>query len=110
VAGTTPVILDCNPGHDDAIALLLVLASVEVAQLSVTTTYGNRTLEKTTANAIRVLELVGRGEVPVAVGSDRPLVRELVVAALARGSPSSTVADRLRRLFELLVERIASLG
>jgi inosine-uridine nucleoside N-ribohydrolase len=79
------VILDCDPGHDDAIALLLLLASPEVELLGVTTTYGNQTLEKTTANALRVLELVGRGDVPVAAGADRPVFRELVVAAHVHG-------------------------
>ena len=81
----TPTILDCDPGHDDAIALLLALASPELELLGVTTTYGNQTLEKTTANALRVLELVGRTDVPVAAGADRPLERELVVAAHVHG-------------------------
>ena len=81
----TPVILDCDPGHDDAIALLLALASPELVLLGVTTTYGNQTLAKTTANALRVLELAGRQDVPVAAGSDRPLVREPVVAAHVHG-------------------------
>jgi inosine-uridine nucleoside N-ribohydrolase len=81
----TPVILDCDPGHDDAIALLLALASPELELLGVTTTYGNQTLEKTTANALRVLELVGRADVPVAAGAERPLARELVVAAHVHG-------------------------
>ena len=80
-----PVILDCDPGHDDAIALLLALASPELELLGVTTTYGNQTLEKTTANALRVLELVGRTDVPVAAGAERPLARELVVAAHVHG-------------------------
>ncbi|HEU0245767.1 MAG TPA: nucleoside hydrolase [Gaiellaceae bacterium] len=80
-----PVILDCDPGHDDAIALLLALASPELELIGVTTTYGNQTLEKTTANALRVLELVGRTDVPVAAGADRPLERELVVAAHVHG-------------------------
>jgi inosine-uridine nucleoside N-ribohydrolase len=80
-----PVILDCDPGHDDAIALLLALASPELDILGVTTTYGNQTLEKTTANALRVLELVGRTDVPVAAGAERPLARELVVAAHVHG-------------------------
>ena len=82
---TTPIVLDCDPGHDDAIALLLALASPELDLLGVTTTYGNQTLEKTTTNALRVLELVGRGDVPVAAGADRPLERELVVAAHVHG-------------------------
>ena len=81
----TPIVLDCDPGHDDAIALLLALASPEVELLGVTTTYGNQTLEKTTQNALRVLELVGRTDVPVAAGADRPLERELVVAAHVHG-------------------------
>lgn len=80
-----PVILDCDPGHDDAIALLLLLASPEVELLGVTTTYGNQTVDKTTANALRVLELVGRTDVPVGVGAERPLRRELVVAAHVHG-------------------------
>ena len=72
----TAVILDCDPGHDDAIALLLALASPEIRLLGVTTVSGNQTLEKTTANAIRVLDHVGRQDVPVAAGANRPLVRE----------------------------------
>jgi inosine-uridine nucleoside N-ribohydrolase len=81
----TPIILDCDPGHDDAIALLLALASPELELLGVTTTYGNQTLAKTTANALRVLELVGRTDVAVAAGAERPLQRELVVAAHVHG-------------------------
>jgi inosine-uridine nucleoside N-ribohydrolase len=82
---STPILLDCDPGHDDAIALLLALASPEVELLGVTTVAGNQTLDKTTANAIRVLELAGRAEVPVAAGADRPLVRERSVAANVHG-------------------------
>ncbi len=80
-----PIILDCDPGHDDAIALLLALASPEVQLLGVTTVSGNQTLEKTTANAIRVLDHVGRPDIPVAAGADRPLVRERHVAAEVHG-------------------------
>jgi len=81
----TPVILDCDPGHDDAIALMLAVASPELELLGVTTVSGNQTLPKTTANALRVLELVGRTEVPVHAGADRPLVREQHVAAEVHG-------------------------
>ncbi len=83
--GRTPIILDCDPGHDDAIALLLALTSPEVELLGVTTVHGNQTLEKTTANALRVLDLVGRDDVPVAAGADRPLRRELTVATNVHG-------------------------
>jgi pyrimidine-specific ribonucleoside hydrolase len=81
----TPIVLDCDPGHDDAIALLLALASPEVELLGVTTTYGNQTVAKTTANALRVLELAGRTDVPVALGAAEPLARPLVVAAHVHG-------------------------
>jgi inosine-uridine nucleoside N-ribohydrolase len=81
----TKILLDCDPGHDDAIALLLTLASPELELLGVTTVAGNQTLDKTTANAIRLLEFVGRGEIPVAAGADRPLVREQYVASYVHG-------------------------
>ena len=80
-----PIVIDCDPGHDDAIALLLALASPEVELLAVTTVAGNQTLEKTTRNALKVLELAGRPEIPVAAGADRPLVREARVAAEVHG-------------------------
>ena len=80
-----PLLVDCDPGHDDAIALLLALASPEVRLLGVTTVAGNQTLAKTTANALRVLESVGRGDVPVAAGAERPLVRDPFVAADVHG-------------------------
>jgi pyrimidine-specific ribonucleoside hydrolase len=80
-----PVIIDCDPGHDDAIALLLALASPELHVLGVTTVHGNQTVEKTTENALRVLDLVDRQDVPVAAGADRPLVRDLVVASHVHG-------------------------
>jgi inosine-uridine nucleoside N-ribohydrolase len=81
----TEIILDCDPGHDDVIALLLALASPEVEVLGVTTVSGNQTLEKTTANAIRVLHHVGRDDVSVAAGAPRPLVRERRVATQVHG-------------------------
>jgi inosine-uridine nucleoside N-ribohydrolase len=77
---SAPIILDCDPGHDDAIALLLALGSPEIRLLGVTTVAGNQTLAKTTDNAIRVLAHVGRDEIPVAAGAGRPLVRASRVA------------------------------
>jgi inosine-uridine nucleoside N-ribohydrolase len=81
----TPILIDCDPGHDDAMALLLALASPEVELLGVTTVHGNQTLDKTTANALRILELAGRGDVTVAAGADRPLIRAPQVAAAVHG-------------------------
>jgi inosine-uridine nucleoside N-ribohydrolase len=80
-----PIIIDCDPGHDDAIALLLALASPEVELRGVTTVAGNQTLEKITRNALKVLELAGRPDIPVAAGADRPLRRTLRTAAHVHG-------------------------
>jgi len=82
---TTRIILDTDPGHDDAIALLLALASPELEVLGVTTVSGNQTLEKTTANALKILEFVERTDVPVHVGAARPLVRDQWAAAYVHG-------------------------
>jgi inosine-uridine nucleoside N-ribohydrolase len=109
----TPIVVDCDPGHDDAIALLLALASPELELVGVTTTYGNQTLEKTTQNALRVLELVGRTDVPVAAGAERPLMRELVVAAHVHGEsgldgpalPPATTAPASDDVVAFIAER-----
>ncbi|XVU27086.1 nucleoside hydrolase [Actinoplanes sp. CA-054009] len=76
----TPVIVDCDPGHDDALALLLAAGDARLRLLGVTTVAGNQTLDKTTWNALRILALAGVAGVPVAAGCDRPLVGDLVVA------------------------------
>lgn len=81
-----PILIDCDPGHDDAIALLLAVASPEVELLGVTTVGGNSGLENTTRNALQVLELAGRSDVPVAPGCDHPLIRPLVVAVDVHGA------------------------
>ncbi len=83
---STPVVIDCDPGHDDAIALMLALASPELDVLGVTTVAGNTTVDKTTRNALAVLELIGRPEIPVAMGSDVPLRRDLVTAEHVHGA------------------------
>ena len=69
----TPVILDCDPGHDDAFAIMLAAANPAIDLLAVTTVAGNQTLDKTTLNARRIMTAAGIGGVPVASGRDRPL-------------------------------------
>jgi inosine-uridine nucleoside N-ribohydrolase len=81
----TPIILDCDPGHDDAIALLLAIASPEVELIGVTTVAGNQTVDKTTNNALRILELAGRSDIPVYRGANRPFIRPQDVAAHVHG-------------------------
>lgn len=73
---TIPIILDCDPGHDDALAIALALASPALDVLAITTVAGNAPLDRTTRNALRILTLLGKIDVPVAAGADRPLVRE----------------------------------
>lgn len=80
-----PVILDCDPGHDDAIALILALASPELKVLAVTTSAGNQTPDKTLNNALRILTLLGRRDIPVAAGAPKPLARELIIADNVHG-------------------------
>ncbi|HHQ4710975.1 TPA: pyrimidine-specific ribonucleoside hydrolase RihA [Aeromonas veronii] len=80
-----PVILDCDPGHDDAIALILALASPELKVLAVTTSAGNQTPDKTLNNALRILTLLGRNDIPVAAGAPKPLARELIIADNVHG-------------------------
>ncbi len=75
-----PIVLDVDPGHDDAVAILLACAAPELDLLAVTTVAGNVPLEKTTNNALRVLSLVGRDDIPVAAGAAGPLVRPLHTA------------------------------
>jgi inosine-uridine nucleoside N-ribohydrolase len=80
-----PLIIDCDPGHDDAIALLLAVASPELELTAVTTVAGNQTIEKVTANAIRVLDVAGADAIPVAAGAHRPLVHLAATAADVHG-------------------------
>jgi len=80
-----PILIDCDPGHDDAMAILLALASPEVEVRGITTVGGNQTLEKTTANALKILELAGRTDIPVAAGAAGPLERTLRTAANVHG-------------------------
>jgi pyrimidine-specific ribonucleoside hydrolase len=70
----TSLIIDTDPGVDDAFALALACASPEVDLIGVTTVFGNVGLAMTTRNALRMLALYGREDVPVAAGADRPLV------------------------------------
>lgn len=80
------LVLDCDPGHDDAIALLLALASPELELRGITCVAGNVPLERTAANARRVCELAGRADVPVFAGCARPMVRTLVTAEEVHGA------------------------
>lgn len=82
---STRIVIDCDPGHDDAIAILLALASPEVELIGVTTVAGNQTLDKTTRNALVTLELAGRSDIPVAAGADAPLRRALRTAPQVHG-------------------------
>ena len=68
-----PIIFDCDPGHDDAIALVLALASPELDVKAVTSSAGNQTPDKTLRNVLRMLTLLKRTDIPVAGGALKPL-------------------------------------
>ena len=80
-----PIIIDSDPGTDDAIAIWLALASPELDLLGITTVAGNVPLALTSKNARKVCELAGRGEVKVFAGCSRPMLRKLVTAEAFHG-------------------------
>ena len=100
---THRIIIDTDPGQDDAIAILLALASPEIEVLGITSVAGNVPLALTTKNALKIVELAGRGDVPVYAGAAAPLVRQLVTAEEVHGStgldgpgPAGAGADAAR--------------
>ncbi|NWK88074.1 pyrimidine-specific ribonucleoside hydrolase RihA [Raoultella terrigena] len=80
-----PIILDCDPGHDDAIAIVLALASPELDVKAITSSAGNQTPEKTLRNVLRMLTLLQRQDIPVAGGARKPLMRALIIADNVHG-------------------------
>lgn len=81
-----PVIIDCDPGTDDAIALLMAFAAANIDVLAVTTVCGNQTVDKTTLNALKILSFIHQEKTPVAKGAEKPLLRELHVASQVHGT------------------------
>ena len=79
------IIIDCDPGNDDAVALLMALASPELDLLGVTTVAGNVPLSLTARNARIVVEISGRRAVPVFAGADKPLLRPPISAEYVHG-------------------------
>ena len=78
------IILDCDPGHDDAVAILLAGANPNINLLGISVVAGNQTIEKTARNALNVATYLGLN-VPVAIGSEFPIVRERVICAAIHG-------------------------
>ncbi|NJO43510.1 MAG: nucleoside hydrolase [Cyanobacteria bacterium RU_5_0] len=83
---TNPIIIDCDPGVDDAIALLLAFASAELDVLGITTVAGNVPLSLTQTNARKICELAGRSTMRVYAGCPRPMLRSLETAEYAHGT------------------------
>ena len=81
----TKIILDCDPGHDDAVAMLLAWGSPEIELVGVTTVVGNQTIDKVTRNALSVARVAGITGVPFARGSATPLVRPIETAGEIHG-------------------------
>lgn len=108
------VVLDMDPGIDDALALLLALRSPELEVRAITTVAGNVEVEKTTKNALRVLEFLGLEAPPVAAGSPRPLCRELFTAKHIHGEdglgglplPEPRLRPLPRHAVEVIVEEV----
>lgn len=79
------IILDCDPGHDDAVAILLALGDPSIELCCLTTVGGNHTIDKVTRNAAQVLTVAGRTDMPIYRGAPRPLVREVETAEAVHG-------------------------
>lgn len=80
-----PVIIDCDPGHDDALMLMLAHGSGRFDIRAVTISAGNQTQAKTLQNALKILTLIGATDIPVFHGAEKPLFRELVIADYVHG-------------------------
>lgn len=109
-----PIIIDCDPGHDDAIAMLLAFAKPELVKvLAVTIVAGNQTLEKTVLNALKVLSFAGI-QCEVAAGYDRPLIRELEIAPEVHGEtgldgpelPDPTFAASPKHAVQTIIDHV----
>ena len=108
------IILDTDPGIDDALALFLALASPEVQLEAITTVSGNVDVSLTTYNALSLLELVGHTDIPVARGCSRPLLRQAVNAAFVHGSnglgelklPGPQVQPVAEHAVDVIIEKI----
>ncbi len=79
------IILDCDPGHDDAVAIMLAIASDDIDLLGITCVGGNATLENTKLNALKICSLLKREDIPIYAGSDKPLKYDLVTAEHVHG-------------------------
>ncbi|GGU49408.1 ribonucleoside hydrolase [Streptomyces albospinus] len=95
------IILDCDPGHDDAIAMLLAHGNPDIELVAVTTVVGNQTLEKVTRNALSVAAVAGITGVPFAAGNPRPLVRSVETAPDIHGETGLDGPELPEPAFEL---------
>jgi purine nucleosidase len=108
------IILDCDPGHDDAVAILLAHGSPEIELLAVTTVVGNQTLPKVTRNALAVGTIAGITGVPFAAGADRPLLRVVETAGDIHGEsgmdgpelPEPTIELDPRHAVDLIIDTV----
>ena len=108
------IILDTDPGIDDALTLFLALASPEMQLEAITTISGNVHVDLTTRNALALLELAGRPDIPVARGCDRPLVRQPVVATYVHGHnglgevalPEPQLRPVSRHAVDVIIEKV----
>ena len=96
-----PIIIDCDPGQDDAVAILLALGSAdELELLGITAVAGNVPLALTEKNARKICELAGRTDVAVYAGCARPILRPLVTAEYVHGKTGLDGADLPEPAFE----------
>ena len=79
------IIIDCDPGHDDAVAIMLAAASDKIEILGITCVAGNATLDNTKLNALKICSLINKTNIPIFAGSDKPMILDLVTAEHVHG-------------------------
>lgn len=106
------IIYDCDPGHDDAIALLIGLAAENIEIAAITTAAGNQTQDRTYGNVKGLLSLTGREDIPVGRGAEKPIKRNLIIADYIHGKtgidgaelPEPTVEDKKYKALDLMAD------
>ena len=104
------IILDCDPGHDDAVAIMLAAAHTNIEILGITCVAGNATLDNTKKNALKICSLIGRHDIPIFAGSHKPLKYDLVTASHVHGKTGlDTEGDEIHIKSNLSIQNMSAI-
>lgn len=108
------VLMDCDPGHDDAISIIVAHAHPKIKIEAITTVAGNVGVDKTTLNTLKICEKIGLTDVTIAKGANRPLVKEMEIAEEIHGDsgldgpllPEPTLQPIESHAVDLIIEKV----